>query len=102
MAVKKKAKKKKKSAGSDSEDRPVISQGDFAYASDGCAANRVFVCMAKTINIGNYESMRVEYGFGRAVPDGGSFDDVKKECQADALRSLREMCAVVEGQLKSK
>lgn len=100
MAVKKKVKKKSAAGSSSQMERPVVSQGDFAYASDGCAANRVFVCMAKTVNIGNYESMRLEYGFGRAVPEGGSFEEVKNECQADALRSLHEMCAIVEGKLK--
>ena len=54
MATKKKKKKK-------ASDRPTIMDGDFSTASNGQNGNRVFVSVGKTINIGNYESIRVEY-----------------------------------------
>lgn len=99
VAVKKRKKKKKAHT---ITDKPVISDGNFAMANNGQLGNRVFVSMAKTINLGNYESVRVEYGFGRVVEDGQRFDEVSKACHDDAVSSLHDMVTMVEGQLKDK
>jgi len=88
------AKKNKKKSG-----RPVVVDGDFSTASNGLSGNRVFVSMAKTINIGNYESIRVEYGIGRTVDDGGKFARVMDECHKDAAMCLKEMVDTVEASI---
>lgn len=95
-------KKKKKAKRKDIVDRPLISDGNFAEADNGQSGNRVFVSMAKTINIGNYESIRVEYGSGRTVNDGEKFDEVLRACHDDTISSLHTMVDIVEGQLKGK
>lgn len=95
MAKRKKSKKKKVSTG-----RPVISEGDFSAATDGLVGNRVFFAMAKTINIGNYESVRVECGRGKSVPDGEQFDTLFAACKKEVVTDLLEMVNVVEKQFK--
>lgn len=95
--MKRKASKRKSAKKSD---RETVSGGDFAAASNGLSGNRVFVSMSKTINIGNYESLRIEYGFGRTVDDGQMFDDVMAACQDDVTGNLQAMTDVVEKQIK--
>ena len=92
----KKVKKKKKVSG----DRPIVSAGDYSAATDGLVGNRTFVSISKTINIGNYESIRVECGMGKSVPDGERFDVVFKACRDEALTDLLETVKIVESQLK--
>lgn len=91
MAKKKKVKSSRKTA--------TIIDGNFATATDGQNGNRVFVSVGKTINIGNYESMKVEYGTGRTVNDGQKFSEVADLCKADAANSLKEMIRMVEDAL---
>ena len=77
-------------------DRPVIQDGDFSTATDGLNGNRVFVSMAKTINLGNYESLRVEFGVGRTVNDGQVFEDVLSACKLEVGKNLNEMIQIVK------
>lgn len=91
---------KKKAKKSANKERPTIFDGDFSEATNGQNGNRVFVSMAKTINIGNYESLKVEYGVGRTVDDGQEFGEVMEACKADAGRSLKEMVKIVEQNIK--
>lgn len=92
MAIKKKKKKV--------SDRPTIMDGNPSTANDGQNGNRVFVSVGKTINIGNYESVRVEYGEGRTVQDGENFVDVGNECLDKVLEGIQEMIPMVENALK--
>jgi len=87
--MKKKVKKKKST-------RPTITDGDFSKASNGLSGNRVFASMAKTMNMGNYESLRVEFGVGRTVLEGQSFDSVTKACREEAEQNIKEMIKIVE------
>jgi len=75
--------------------RPTVSDGDFSTANDGLSGNRVFVSFAKTINLGNYESMRVEFGVGRVVLEGQEFNAVTDACKDEALQSLSEMVKII-------
>lgn len=93
MAIKKKKKKKV-------SDRPTIIDGDFSTANNGQNGNRVFVSVGKTINIGNYESIRVEYGEGRIVQDGDTFSDVRDNCLRTVLGGIQEMIPIIEDALK--
>lgn len=88
--------KKKKAKKKVSNDRPVVVEGETSTAYDGQNGNRVFVSLAKTINMGNYESMRVEYGEGRTVHDGENFADVRNACAKEALENLGEIIQLVE------
>lgn len=93
---KKKVSKKKKVAKKDM--KPVVQDGDFSKAHDGHSGDRVFVSMSKTINIGNYESIRVEYGMGVGnfeTGDGG-FDRARKWCQQEVTSAMKEMIGLVE------
>lgn len=96
----KKVQKKSKRRPATKADREVVTGGDFATAGDGLNGNRVFVSLAKTINLGNYESLRVEYGFGRTVNDGQTFESVVDACRDDASHNLKEMADIVEKQIK--
>ena len=95
-------KKKKSSNSKVSEDRPTVSDGEFAQADNGLSGNRVFVSMSKTINLDNYESIRLEFGFGRTVNDGQNFEEVSKVCRKDAASSLHDMVTMVKKQLQNK
>lgn len=88
MGKKKKVKKK-------ASEKPVIQEGDFSKWNDGQNGNRVFVGMSKTINIGNYESIRVEYGQGMTV-DGDDFDSARNKCEQTVIDALKEMVEIVE------
>jgi hypothetical protein len=94
MAKKKKHKKSKRT------ERPAVVDGEFYVAADGQAGNRVFVSMGKTINIGNYESVRVEYGEVKVVQDGEDFNATRDNCATRVLNSVKEMISIVEEALK--
>lgn len=81
-------------------DREIITDGDFSTATDGLSGNRVFVSVAKTINLGNYESIRIEFGVGRTVNDGEKFDKVTAACWSEAGCSLREIVVIIEESIK--
>lgn len=89
-------KKKKKKA----SERPVITSGDFSTTNDGQNGNRVFVSVGKTINIGNYESVRVECGEGVTIQDGESFDVARKIVFERVMDGIQEMIPFVENALK--
>lgn len=89
-------KKKKKKA----SDRPVVTDGDFSTASNGQNGNRVFVSVGKTINIGNYESVRVEYGEGRTVQDGSVFSNERIKVFEEVMNGIQELIPMVEDALK--
>jgi hypothetical protein len=57
--------------------RTTIRRGDESAASRGDCADRVWFCLSKTINTGNYESIRLEYGQGRALGPGESPESAK-------------------------
>jgi len=92
MAKKKKAKKK--------YERPTVIDGDFSTANDGQNGNRVFVSVGKTINIGNYESVRVEYGEGRTVQDGENLNSVRELVIDRVITGVQELIPIVENALK--
>ena len=92
--------KKKKKVKKKASERSVITDGDYSTANNGQNGNRVFVSVGKNINIGNYESVRVEYGEGRTVQDGQSFDDVRDNCLRTVLGGIQEMIPIVEEALK--
>ena len=72
--------------------KPTVQLGDD-IAQHGDAGNRVHFSMAQTINIGNYESVRVEYGESVVVQDGESFADVR---EAVKQRVATDLSALVE------
>jgi hypothetical protein len=80
--------------------RPTVSDGDFSQASNGELGNRVYVSVSKTINIGNYESIRVEFGAGSTVNDGESFEDVAGEVEKFAWTKISKMVKTVESHMK--
>ena len=90
MAKKKKVSKKKKAV-----DKPTICEGNFASANDGQNGNRVFIAVGKTINMGNYESVRVEVGQGCTVDDG-DYDCAKERCIAEVTKTLNELTELVD------
>lgn len=77
-------------------DRPILSDGDDDLASNGQFGNRVHLVMGKTINLGNYESMRVEYGECRTVDDGQDFDEVREAVEESVCGRINAMVEMVE------
>lgn len=94
MATKKKVKKKSKKV----VDKPTINEGNFAQASDGQNGNRVFISIGKTINIGNYESIRIEAGQGMVVENSmeSGFEDAKQVCISEVRKTLDELSSMIE------
>ena len=91
----KKVKKKKVTT-----DKPVILEGNFSQAIDGMNGNRVYISVARTINMGNYESIRVEYGQGRTVDDGQDFKIATTMVLKDVLLSIKDIIEIVKGSIK--
>jgi len=91
----KKVKKKKVTT-----DKPVILEGNFSQATDGMNGNRVYISVAHTINMGNYESIRVEYGQGRTVDDGQDFKIATTMVLKDVLLSIKDIIEIVKGSIK--
>jgi hypothetical protein len=62
---------------------------------------QVFIAIGKTVNVGNYESVRIDVGIVRALADGQSFDDLKGDVASEVfelLMSLKaEVVTAVEG-----
>lgn len=75
--------------------KAVIKQGDDV-ARFGEGGNRVFFSMAKTMNLGNYEAMRVEYGEQRTVKDGKSFAKARERVKKSVRRELKALIKLVE------
>lgn len=81
-------------------DKPVVGYTKGDVASNGVSANRVFVAMARTINIGNYESIRVEYAEGRAVADGEDWAEARSTLMQTVAVELTTLADAVEAQFK--
>ena len=73
-----------------------IQQGDMDRAVEGTSGNRVFCSMAKTVNIGNYESIRMEFGMSKVVPDGEEFEEIKTAVKQEVEDSLADMLEPIE------
>lgn len=82
--MKKKVKKKT------SSDKANIQSGEFSARDDGLSGNRVFVSVSKTINLGNYEALRLEFGMGCTVGEGESFDPAFRRCLKKCSDELSE------------
>ncbi len=80
----------------DKKGREPIVGGSRDIAANGVMGNRVMASMSKTINIGDYESIRVEYAECRVVQDGESFEDAKEKVRTDVWVELLDMIRVVE------
>lgn len=77
-------------------DKASLSDGDQSVpAVFGIGGNRVFVEMSKTVNLGNYESLRVSYGESRVVEDGWSFSEVRDEVVSTVGAQLMSMVGEV-------
>lgn len=67
----------------------------------GDNSEQVFVAIGKTINIGNYESVRIDVGVVRSLTEGQSFEDLKGDVASEAFELLNtlkaEVVAAVEG-----
>jgi len=85
----------KKTARKKKTEKPVIQEGDYSKFSDGQDGNRVFIAIGKTINIGNYESVRLEVGQGKVVPDG-DFEGAKQECIREVLSTVKELTTMID------
>jgi len=81
-------------------DRPVIIDGDLFVAKEGQSGNRVFIGFGKTINIGNYESIRVEFGRGSTVSDGQDVNKVKSHILTEVVDGIKEIIKIAEDTLK--
>jgi len=81
--------------------RANVQSGNFAHASDGLNGNRVFVSVAKTINLGNYESLRLEFGMGKTLEDGDKYSECFEDCLNDCSKELKETLELM-GQIKKK
>jgi len=75
-------------------------EGGDRSARNSQAANRVWVSLSKTINIGNYESVRAEVGRGRQVDNNTSHDEVYEVLKEEVLTDLADLVETVESVLK--
>ncbi len=77
-------------------EKPAVVEGDRDIAANGIFGNRVMVGMSKTINLGNYASIKVEFAECRVVQDGESFDEVREEVKANVWVEIANMIAIIE------
>lgn len=77
-------------------EKPAVVEGDRDIAVNGVFGNRVMVGMSKTINLGNYASIKVEFAECRVVQDGESFNKVREEVKANAWVEIADMVAIIE------
>lgn len=82
------------------KNRPEISAGTAPGTADIGDPNRVWVSMAKVCNLGNYESLRVEYGAGRAVQSDESYSEAREGLTAEVLGGLAELLELVKSTVK--
>lgn len=64
----------------------------------GLSGNRVWLSIAQTINLGNYESLRIEYGEGRTVNSDESFNSVREIVQQSVETYLNELLEAYKSQ----
>ena len=76
--------------------KKTIQAGDVSQAVNGVSGNRVFVSVSKTVNLGNFESLRVEVGFGRSVEDGQTFKFAFEQCKQDSVIELNGILKTLE------
>ena len=76
--------------------REPIVDGDRDIATNGVSGNRVMAGISKTMNIGNYESIRVEFAQCKVVEDGESFEEAREKVKTDVWIEILEMIRVVE------
>lgn len=55
----------------------------------GLSGDRVWLSIAQTINLGNYESLRIEYGEGQVVGNKQTFKEVQ-ECVSKRVTNYLE------------
>ena len=77
-----------------------ITRGDLDHAMEGTSGNRVFCSIARTINTGNYESLRLEFGQSVVVADGESFAEAKERVREEAMTELADMVETLSGAIK--
>jgi len=83
-------------------DGESLEMEDMGLVFNGQSANRVFVALGKTINIGNYESFRVDVGRGRVVGEGQDFDKVLRQTKNEVMRDVAELINLVGKLLEKK
>ena len=76
--------------------KPAVVEGDRDIAANGIFGNRVMVGMSKTINLGNYASIKVDFAECKVVQDGESFDKVKEEVKTKVWNEVADMVDVIE------
>lgn len=69
----------------------VVATGEPAMPKASGTGNRVLVNMGKTINIGDYETIRVDYGESREVGDFETFEKARNECAASVVKGLQSL-----------
>jgi len=84
------------------EDSESLEMEDAGLAFNGQSANRVFVALGKTINIGNYESFRVDVGRGRVVGKGQNFDEVLRQTKSEVMKDVTDLISLVGDILKKR
>lgn len=82
------------------KDRDEMKQGEFSFQENSLSGNRIWCAMSKTINIGNYESLRAECGRGRIVPEGDDFDEAMAALKEEVLVDTAEFVDIIESVLK--
>jgi len=87
--MKKKKTKKKKT------DKPVHREGDFSQRDDGQSAYRMFISVAKTINMGNYESLRIEFGMGCTYQEDKGATEAREALLEEVVEHLTEIISTV-------
>ena len=76
--------------------KATIRRGKDPAASRADSADRIWVCLSKTINIGNYESVRIEYGEGRASTPG----EEQNESRQALIREVVTVLAGLESEVR--
>lgn len=74
---------------------PTVESGDLGPAQTG-TGDEVNVQVGKTINLGNYETLRVDVGARVRVNSGETFNDAFNRAREMVLQRTQEMIAEVK------
>ena len=63
---------------------------------------RIEVSMTRTVNLGNYESVRFQAGLSQDISDDIELDDAYEELWDTVIGQVEDMCSDLGEELKSK
>lgn len=81
-------------------DKNRVVTGPPTVATEGVSGNRVSFHLRKVVNVGNYESVAVEYGEQQVVPDGEDIAKVRQRLTSRVSKAFWAYVEAIENEFK--